>query len=123
VPLFPSYVFIESEVTGQEFIKMTSHLIHSLQDIICVVKYSDTEIPLRDSERLMLMSLYNDRNCIESSSGIMEGDRIHIIDGPLKGRESIIRQINRHKREAKIEIEFFGSIRLVKVSLEIIEKI
>lgn len=122
-PLFPSYVFIESEMSSQEFMENISSLIHDYSDIVRLLKYSDNEISLRESERLMLMSLYNDNNCIESSSGIIEGDKIHIIDGPLRGRESIVKQVNRHKREAKIEIEFLGHIRLIKISLEIIEKL
>ena len=122
-PLFPSYVFVESDVPGDEFLEMTNQLIRSLQDIIRLVKYSNTEIPLRESERLMLLSLSNGNHCIESSSGYMEGDRIHIIEGALKGRESIIRKVDRHKRQAWIDIEFMGDIRRVNVALEIIWKV
>ncbi len=121
--LFPGYVFIESEVSNHEFVKTTNQLIRSLLDIICLVKYSSTEISLRESERLMLMSLSNDDHCIESSSGIIEGDKIRITEGPLKGRESIIRKVNRHKRQAWIEIEFMGDTRMVNVALEIVEKV
>ncbi|ACL75223.1 antiterminator LoaP [Ruminiclostridium cellulolyticum] len=121
--LFPGYVFIESKVASQEFVKMTNELMKSLQDIIRLVRYSDIEIAVRESERIILQSLYNNNNCIESSSGIIKGDKIYIIDGPLRGRESIVRHINRHKREAKIEIEFMGNIRLVSVSLEIVQKL
>lgn len=71
----------------------------------------------------MLLSLCNDDHCIESSSGIIEGDRIHIIEGPISGRESIVKKVNRHKRQAWIEIEFLGSMRLISVALEVVEKI
>jgi transcriptional antiterminator NusG len=53
----------------------------------------------------------------------MVGDKIHITDGPLKGRESIVRKVNRHKRLAWIEIKFMGEARLVSVALEIVDKI
>lgn len=122
-PLFPSYVFIESEISSQEFIKRTRTLIYASRDIICILRYSDTEIVMRESEKQVLLSLCNDDHCIESSSGIKEGNRIHITDGPLKGWESIVKKVNRHKRQAWIEIEFMGSIRLVSVSLEIVDKI
>ncbi len=121
-PLFPSYVFIETEVSGQEFIKRTSTLIYSLHDIGFLLRYSETEIALRESERQMLLNLYNDDYCIEASSGIMIGDKIHITDGPLRGRESIVKNVNRHKRQAYIEIELMGDIRQVSVSLEIVKK-
>ncbi len=119
--LFPGYVFVESELTSHEFLKRTSTIIYTSRLIVSLLKYSDEEIAMRESERQVLLSLCNDEHCIESSSGIKEGDRIHILGGPLKGQESIIKKVNRHKRKAWIEIEFMGSIRLVCVALEFVK--
>lgn len=71
----------------------------------------------------MLLGLCNDDHCIESSSGIKEGSKIIITDGPLKGFESAIKKVNRHKRQALIELEFMGSMRMVSVALEVLEKV
>ncbi|MCX8131472.1 MAG: hypothetical protein N3I35_15440 [Clostridia bacterium] len=46
-----------------------------------------------------------------------------VTTGPLQGRESIIRKINRHKRRAEIELMWFGDLRQVSVALEIVCKI
>ena len=97
--------------------------VYTTDDIFRVLRYSDTEIALRQSEKQMLLSLCNDDFCIESLCGFIEGGRVYIIEGPLKGFESIIRKIDRHKRIASIEIEFMRGIRLVHVGLEIIRKI
>lgn len=121
-PLFQGYVFIESELTNQEFLKITSTLIYSSHGIVSLLRYSDTEIAMRQSERQMLLSLCNGDYCIESSSGIIEGDRICITDGPLKGWGSLVKKIDRHKKQAWIEIEFMGSLRLVNVALNIVKK-
>ncbi len=122
-PLFPGYVFIESELTSQEFLKKTSTLIYTSHFIVSLLKYSDTEISMRDAERQILLGLCNNSHCIESSSGIINGDRIQIIDGPLKGYESIIKRVNRHKRQALIEIELIGDRRQISVPLEVVQKI
>lgn len=122
-PLFPSYVFIESEIPGQEFIKMTRRIFYSSRDIVSLLRYSDTEVEMKESERQILLNLSNKDYCIESSIGIIEGDRIYIIDGPLKGKESIVKKINRHKRQALVEIEFMNELRLLSLSLEIMKKI
>jgi len=37
--------------------------------------------------------------------------------------ESIVKKVNRHKREALIEIEIMGDARLVTVALEIVKKV
>ena len=39
--LFPGYVFIESILPGQDFIKVIKPLIHKLSDIISLLKYSN----------------------------------------------------------------------------------
>ncbi|RXE58673.1 antiterminator LoaP [Acetivibrio mesophilus] len=122
-PLFPGYVFIESILPGQDFLEETNYLINKSGDIISLLKYSDTEVAMKESEKLRLLSLCNNDHCIEVSYGIIEGDKIHIFDGPLKGMESIVRKVNRHKREALIEIEIMGDVRLVTVALEVVKKV
>lgn len=122
-PLFPGYVFIESETSSQEFIKNIKIFISISSDIISILRYADNSFAMRYAERQMLLSLCNEDHCIESSSGIIVGERVHITDGPLKDRESIVRKVNRHKRQAWIEIEFMGEIRLIGVALDVVEKI
>ncbi|MEN2777205.1 antiterminator LoaP [Acetivibrio clariflavus] len=121
--LFPGYVFIESILSDRQFIQVIKPVIAKCSDIISLLKYSNTEISMKESEKNMLINLCNSEYCIEASYGVIEGDRIHIIDGPLKGMESIVRKVNRHKREAQVEIEIMGEVRLVTVALEVVEKV
>lgn len=121
--LFPSYVFIKSELSCLEFIKSMSSIMYTHRDIVRVLRYGDSEIAMRDNEKKILFNLCNDEHCIEASKGIIVGDRVYVQEGPLKGWESKLKKVNRHKREAWIEIEFMGDIRIVRVALEIIKKI
>ena len=121
--LFPGYVFIESALAGEEFVKIINPLIYKLSDIISLLKYSDSEIAMKDDERQMLLNLCNNDHCIETSYGIIEGDKIQITSGPLIGMESVVKKINRHKREALIEIEIMGDVRTVSVALEVVDKV
>lgn len=122
-PLFPGYVFIESEVSEQEFIKRVRVQIYDSNDIVHILKYSDTEIAVRESEKQMLLNLCHEDHYIKSSSGVIVGDRIHITSGALKGWESIVRKVNRHKRQAWVELEFMGALRMVTVAFEIVSKV
>lgn len=81
-PLFPGYVFVESMLPGRDFLEEIKYLINRSSDIISLLKYSDTEIAMRESERQRLLSLCNNNYCIEASYGIIEGDKILIFDGP-----------------------------------------
>lgn len=121
---FQSYVFIESELVPDEFIIELLREIRACNDIYRIVNYGEKrDIAMRDSERIFLKRLYGVNNCIESSIGFIEGDKIKVTEGPLAGMESSIKTINRHKREAVIEIDFMGSLRQITLGLEIIARI
>lgn len=123
-PLFPGYVFLESEVSSLEIIKNIRKIISASRDIIRFLQYEDTgDIAMREHEKNTLLRLCNADRYVESSNGIIIGTRIYIKEGPLMGMESIIRKIDRHKRQAIIELDFMGAVRQICVALEIIEKI
>lgn len=61
-------------------------------------------------------------NLIGISKGMIKNGSPIVTSGPLKGRERLIRRIDRHKRIADIEIPFSGSRKRVTVGLEIYEK-
>ena len=80
-------------------------------------------IKLTEDEKSFLLSFCDDGYVTEKSKGFIIDDRIFITSGPLKGRESIIKKIDRHKRLAEIEMTFLGDKRRISISLEIISKI
>ena len=56
------------------------------------------------------------------SEGVIEGDRIIVLKGPLVGHEGWIRKINRRKRTAYLEIDMFGRTIQTKIGLGIVRK-
>ena len=64
-----------------------------------------------------------EENVVGMSKGVIRNGRPVITSGPLKGREGLIREIDRHKRIADIEIPLAGERRQVTVGLEIYEKL
>lgn len=69
-----------------------------------------------------LKSLCSEENLIEMSEGIIKNGVPIVINGPLKGRECLIRRIDRHKRTAEIEVLLAGKEARIVVGLEICEK-
>lgn len=59
---------------------------------------------------------------IAVSTGFIEGDKVTITDGPLAGKEAMIKRIDRHKRIAVLNVEMFGECIGVTVGLEVVEK-
>ena len=116
--LFPGYVFMITDEIEQIYL--------NLKNVIGLTKLIGTGreiIPLTQEEVNFLTEFGKEKQVVEMSTGIIENGRIQITEGPLKGREAMIRKIDRHKRKASLEIPMFGRILETQAGLEIIEKI
>jgi transcriptional antiterminator NusG len=122
-PMFPGYVFTDSILDEQKFINDAYKYVRFSKCIFKLLGKQNIDcMKLSESEKNYLLGFCNDKYITEESIGYIIGEKIFIISGPLKGKESIIRKIDRHKRRAEIEIICFGEIRRISVSLEIISK-
>lgn len=105
--LLPGYIFLSGEMPpvgeGEEELK-GSHI----SMVFCGPLYMKT---LCQRDNLVVMS-----------KGIIKNGNPIVTSGPLKGREELIRRIDRHKRTAEIEIPLGTGKTQVTVGLEIYEK-
>lgn len=69
-----------------------------------------------------LKALCSERNIIGMSKGFLKSGTPIVTHGPLKGKESLIRRIDRHKRTAEIQVLLAGRKEQAVVGLEIYEK-
>lgn len=67
-----------------------------------------------------LRSLCGNGQKISLSRGYIRSGITYVTEGPLKGKESLVRKINRHKRLAKVEIP--AAVEMAEVGLEIYAK-
>ncbi|MCH5164937.1 MAG: antitermination protein NusG [Clostridiales bacterium] len=122
-PLFPGYVFIETEMPPKEFLRQFGTYAYGAHDIIRILGTGDSEgIALSKEERIRLEFLLKDKRCVEHSVGYIVGDAVTVEQGPLKGYEGLITYINRHNRFADIEMDMFGGKVKARVALEIVNK-
>ena len=124
-PLFPGYLFVQTEISPKLIAESLGQYLKDHKDIYKLLHYGEDakDVTLREIERLHLERLFNDNFCIDGSMGFIEGDKIIITSGALVGLESQIKRINRHKREAIIEIEMLGALRDITVMLEVVMKV
>ncbi len=80
------------------------------------------EISLRPCEPPFMKELCQGDSVIGMSRGVIRDGILTVTSGPLKGREGLIRRIDRHKRTSEIEIPVDGKKQQVTVGLEIYEK-
>ena len=116
--LFPGYLFfISDDVT-----KLYQEL-KKIPDLTKLLGKREQEFfPLPEEEVAFLKSFGKEDHVVDLSIGYIEGEKIMVTSGPMKGKEGLIRKIDRHKRLAFIEVEFLGELRSAKVGLEIISK-
>ena len=116
--LFPGYIFMVS--------KYPELLVKALREIPEFAKVLGDEegpIPLYEHEVEFLERYTNQNRVLEMSTGILKGQELVITDGPLKEYKGKVIHIDRHKRQATLEMEFFGRIMTMKVGLEVVRKV
>ena len=115
--LFSGYFFVDSDngAAIEECLKPLSRFVKP----VCVGK---DFVPIREDEQKMLESLFNSEKVIAVSRGDIVNGEYEIYEGPLIGKGTIIRRVNRHKRIGEVEISLHGEPRRVRIGLEIVNK-
>ncbi|MFR5075343.1 MAG: antiterminator LoaP [Lachnospiraceae bacterium] len=114
--LFPGYLFLISENLDE--------LHEQLKRVEAMTKLlgaGDDIIALTQNEIDFLLRFAGDEELVKMSQGMIIGDKVVILSGPLKGMESTIQRIDRHKRKAWLNLEMFGRQQLVEVGVEIVK--
>lgn len=117
--LFPGYVFVQTSVPEQ--VRESLGRVPAFTRMLTFA--GDTCLPLTTDEVAWINATTNvDTHVMEMSEGVIEGDHVMVIHGPLKGHEARIARIDRHKRLAWVDMEMFGRHKTIRVGLEIVSK-
>ena len=88
-----------------------------------ILKTGDSIAPITKQEEEYLTALISKNQTVGISSGIIINDKVVVKSGPLVGMEGIIKKIDRHKRLAYIDMDFFNRKVTTSVALEIVSKV
>ena len=117
--LFPGYVFVRTNAPEQ--VREVLGRVPAFTRML--TSAGDTCLPLTADEVAWINATTNmDTHVMEMSEGVIEGDRVMAIRGPLKGHEARITRIDRHKRLAWVDMNMFGRHKAIRVGLEIVSK-
>ena len=116
-PMFPGYIFAETEQVEELFFKFI--WIPKLTKILGTAL---APVALSEEEEAWLKRITNEDHVAEISIGIIEGDELIVNSGPLVGLEGTVKKINRHKRQAVVEVEMFHRKMEMTLGLEVVEK-
>lgn len=109
--IFPGYVFL---YTDNEEIPRLS-VAHPMRRLLA---YGEGQHQLcgRDAEIARLFLRYG--GVIRESRALREGDRIIVVDGPMKDFGGIIKSVNKQRQRASVEFTFEGITRSVWMAFE-----
>lgn len=117
--LFPGYMFIDTDNPGDIYEQLKK--VPELTKILG--REENNFVSIEQGKEAMFKAMVNEAYEIPVSTGIIEGDRVIVKDGPLVGMEAYIKKVDRHKRLAVLNARMFEQEIDVSVGLEIIEKI
>jgi len=122
--VFKSYVFVETTMDYETFyVEVVNQIKMHTGFYKTLTHKSDRNIEtLYPQEKSFLQTFMNKDHVIEESIGLVEGDKVTITSGPLMGKESVIKKINKHKRIALMEVSLMGRQIEVQIPLELVYK-
>lgn len=117
-PLLPGYVIVVSSR-----LDLVLHALREIPEFTRLLRMGESFVPLAQEERAWIEALTNKGSrCVDMSMGVMEGERVVVLSGPLRGREALITSVNRHKNLAFVELEICGRRVTTKVGLGIVSR-
>lgn len=105
--LFPGYIYIEANLSGE-----LPHVIKSIPGVIGFlsgVKGGDP-MPLSRKEVNRILGKIDELAMNEEHINIPYnvGDQVTVTDGPFKGFEGVIEDVNKDRKKVTVMVKFFG---------------
>lgn len=117
--LLPGYVFVQTRAPEAVLERLRATPVFTR----LLGAEGERFMPL-SADEVAWLSAYADveTHLVGMSTGIIEGDTVLVLRGPLRGHEFEIKKIDRHKREAELEVPMLGRMKRIRVGLEIVSK-
>ena len=117
-PLFPGYLIAVTNEPVQ-----LADALRKTPEFARLLSMGETFVPLHGEDQAWIGAFTKKgERVVPMSTGVMEGDRVVVLDGPLFGCEAMIKSVNRHKSLAILEFEICGRTVTTKVGLGIVRK-
>jgi len=117
-PLFSGYLFAVTDQPNELYLRFKR-----IPKLTKLLGTDQVPVELTVEETRFLQRILNPEHVAEMSTGILEGDRLVVNSGPLKGMEGFVKKINRHKKIAIVGVDMFGREIEITLGLEVLEKL
>lgn len=111
VPLIPGYVFVRTDLNAAEHLR-----IIKTTGIVRMVGFQGSPVPANEEEISSLMVLDGTDRTVQNRTFMKKGDRVMIMEGPLKGlmgfylrhdsgKDKVVVSVELLRRSLEVEIE------------------
>lgn len=115
-PLLPGYVIAVTARPEELALRM-----RGVPEFTQLLSVGETFVPLREDERAWMESLTEEGDrTVALSVAVRDGDSIRVTEGPLKGREGVIKRVDRRKCLARLEVSVGGKRVTTTVGLAVL---
>jgi len=121
--LFPSYVLIEAELSGELQYIIRNEVPH-MSGFLTEKRGNPNPVPLRDEEVARILG-NQDVNAVEEGATDVDysvGEAVKISDGPFSGFDGTIEEIVEDRSKLKIAVMVFGRKTLLELSFTQVTK-
>ncbi len=106
--VFPGYVLVKMELTGDSW-----YVVRNIRGVTGFVGPDSEPVPLTDDEVKALGV-----ETVKVSINYAVGDHVKISDGPFKGEQGVVSEIDIDNNMVKVSIHLFGRDTLVELELD-----
>ena len=103
---YPGYIFVQMDLTNHVW-----HLIRGVSNVVSFVgggkKGYPPEVPAKQIEAIQSQA-EGDSESPEIRVSFSVGENVMVIDGPFKGFNGVVKEVNQEKGRIKIEVSIFG---------------
>lgn len=115
--LFPGYVFFEVPD------KSLPNVSFAVDGVLSVLKSGENGWRLHGEDEAFARWLFNHDGVIGLSKAYREGDRVHILEGPLKDFEGKIIRIDRRNKSGQVELVVSGRAVKIWLGFELVDSL
>ncbi len=119
-PLFPGYLFIWWDGTDESLFPFRE--IQAINGAVKFLRYENGNRALMGPDLAYAEWIHLNRGVIrESKVRLCEGQRLQIVEGPLKGFDGNVTKVDKHGRRIKVRFDLGGMVSEVTFSVEFLE--
>lgn len=116
--LFPGYVFINADLSGE-----ISTIITSIPKVMGFLGGKNSPQPVADSKMSQILDLSSSKEVDNKSITFEAGEILNIIEGPFESFSGSVEEFDAEKQKVKISVSIFGRATSVELDLNQVEKL